>query len=97
MADSLAQLRRRAVLLTDDSLGCRTEDRARKIQPNGNSLFTSLAPGWLDQLNICEAGAETKHSLSMGRRPVIVQQPAIIVQPAAIVDADESEVEHFDR
>lgn len=95
MADTLAQLRRRAILLRGDQMGCETEDETRKIQPNGNSLFTSLQPRWLEQLNICEAGALTKHSLSSGLRPVIVQQPAIIVQPAELVDGEESEVDRF--
>lgn len=88
MESDIDQLRRRAVPLSDDSLGVSTESKARKITPNGDSLCTSLSPRWLDLLNL-GLKDETMHSLSQGHRPVIVQKPAIIVQPAELVDAED--------
>lgn len=82
-------VRQMAVLLTDDSVGVTTEQNNRKIQANGDAYKTTLSPSWLHQLNIAEQSAETKHSLSLGVRPVIVQQPAIIVQPAELLENAE--------
>lgn len=97
MAADLDAIRRNAILLSEESIGVRTEDDARLIRPNGNSLYTSLSPTWLELLNICHAKAETKHSLSLGRQPVIVQKPAIIVQPADVVDQDMAAIPGGER
>lgn len=83
-------VRRRAVLLSEESVGVTTEKKGRKIQVNGQSSpYTTLSEVWLRQLNIFEQGAETLHSLSLGVRPVIVQQPAVIVQPAALIEESD--------
>jgi len=87
-------VRRQAVLLTDDSVGVATEQSNRKIQANGEAFKITLSPSWLDQLNLAKQSAETTHSLSLGMRPVIVQQPAIIVQPAALIEEIESSSGH---
>lgn len=86
---TLDDVRRRAVLLSDDSVGVTTEDDPRKIQANGKAFYTTVSPSWLDQLNLAEQSAEVFHSLSLGVRPVIVQQPAVIVQPAELIEAAE--------
>lgn len=77
--------RTEAVLLRDDSLGVSTETKTRIIQ-NGDSCRVTLNPQWVDQLNLSSEGMQTVHSLSMGMKPVIVQNPAIIIQPASIID-----------
>lgn len=81
-----------AVLLQDGSLGVATDNTPRNIQKNGrdNTYRVSLKADWLSQLNIDEQGSPTLHSLSLARKPVIVQHPAIIVQPAAVLsEVDE--------
>jgi hypothetical protein len=75
------------VLLKDESMGVSTETKARKIQ-NGDSCRVTLNGDWVDQLNLSGEGSQTVHSLSMGIKPVIVQNPAIIVQPASIIGGD---------
>lgn len=82
---TIDDVRQRAVLLTEDSVGVTTEQRKRKIQANGDSFYTHISPSWLDQLNIATQSAETMHSLSLGVKPVIIQQPAVIVQPAELL------------
>lgn len=89
MAD-IDDVRKRAVLLASDSVGVSTEQRRRKIQANGDSFYTHISPSWLDQLNIASQSAETMHSLTLGIRPVIVQQPAVIVQPAKLIENGSS-------
>lgn len=76
--------RTEAVLLRDDSLGVSTETKTRKIQ-NGDSCRVTLNTQWVDQLNLSSDGMQTVHSLSLGMKPVIVQNPAIIIQPASII------------
>lgn len=82
--------RQTAVLLRDDSVGVATEHTARSIQENGRdrSFHVSLNPDWLEQLNLGQQGERTVHSMSLGQRPVVVQQPAIIVQPEAVLNAE---------
>lgn len=79
-----------AVLLQDGSLGVATETKPRKVQLNGrdNTCKVSLNRDWLEQLNIAEQGSPTMHSLSLARKPVVVQHPAVIVQPAAVLGED---------
>lgn len=88
MPGELARARRNAVLLTDDSIGVSTEQQDRRMQANGqnSTWYVTLNPDWVQQLNIDQQSAPTKHSVSMGHRPVIVQNPAIIIQPAAVLD-----------
>ena len=88
MRDPLDKVRQQAVLLSDDSMGVDIEEQTRKIQFNHRSFYTTLRRSWLSQLDLAEQSTETKHSLSLGVRPVIVQQPAIIVQPAAVLEGD---------
>lgn len=76
-----------AVLLRDDSVGVVTETKPRKVQVDG-SFYTTLNSDWLAQLNLGDQGAPTLHSLSLGIRPVIVQNPAIIVQPQSVLDQE---------
>lgn len=73
-----------AVLLRDDSVGVSTENKTRKIQ-NGDSCRVTLNYNWVDQLNLANEGMQTVHSVSLGIKPVIVQNPAIIIQPASII------------
>lgn len=79
--------RTEAVLLRDDSIGVRTETKARKVQRNGkyDTCRVSLNRDWLEQMNLAEQGSQTVHSLSLGRKPVIVQNPAIIIQPYSVL------------
>lgn len=84
--------RAEAVLLRDDSIGVSTETKARKVQSNGESESCRITVNrdWLEQLNLAEQGSPTLHSVSLGLKPVVVQNPAIIVQPMAIVgDLDD--------
>lgn len=80
-----------AVLVKDDSIGVSTENTPRKVQLNGNeSCEVTLKSDWLKQLNLHSQGAQTVHSLSLGIKPVIVQNPAIIIQPASVIgEGDE--------
>jgi len=82
-----------AVLLTDGSIGVSTENTPRSVQQNGErSRKVTVNADWLEQLELNEPGSQTVHSLSMGIKPVIVQNPAIIVQPAeAIMDSEGEE------
>lgn len=88
MAREFDSLRRTAVLLRDDSIGVATEDKPRKIQgrPHNGGFDCSLNPDWLAQLGLDEQGTATVHSMSMGVKPVIVQNPAIIIQPASVLE-----------
>lgn len=82
---------KQAVMLRDESVGVATEKKPRKIQllnGDGNSYYSSLNPGWLDQLDIKGQSEPTLHSLSMGVRPVVVQYPAIIIQPARVLQEE---------
>lgn len=72
------------VLLRDDSVGVSTETKTRKIQ-NGDSCRVTLNHNWVDQLNLASEGMQTVHSVSLGIKPVVVQNPAIIIQPASII------------
>lgn len=75
-----------AVLLKDGSIGVSTENQPRAVQSNGgNSRKVTVNRDWLEQLELAEPGAQTVHSLSMGIKPVIVQNPAIIVQPVGVI------------
>lgn len=87
MAGDLNDIRSKAVLLRDDSVGVSTENKPRKIQRNGSEgvYYSTISPDWLEQLNLAEQSEPTLHSLSLGIRPVIVQNPAIIIQPASIL------------
>lgn len=83
--------RQEAVLLRDDSVGVATERNPRKVQhKNGaDTAWVTLNTDWLRQINLAAEESQTVHSLSLGVKPVIVQQPAIIVQPAsAILNGD---------
>jgi len=89
-----AQLRREAVLLRDDSMGVSTEDNPRKIQSRtqNGGFDCSFNPEWLEQLQLNDQGEPTVHSVSLGLKPVIVQNPAIIVQPYSVIeDSNEKE------
>jgi len=88
MAGSNGNIAANATLLRGDSIGVSTEINSRLIQQNGgnNGFYCSLNGDWLDQLGLAEKSAETLHSVTVGARPVIVQQPAIIIQPASKVD-----------
>lgn len=82
--------RQEAVLLRDDELGISTESTPRAVQLNGEDYRKiTLNANWLEQLNISEPGSQTVHSLSVGRKPVVVQNPAIIIQPMAALEVDE--------
>lgn len=86
MAGHLDDLRRQAVLLSGNSVGVTTETTPRRIQHRNNGTYYSTVDRrWLEQLNLAEQGEKTLHSLSLGRRPVIVQKPAIIIQPADLI------------
>jgi len=87
MARDIDGLRRDTVLLRDDSMGVATENNPRKIQQrhDNNGFHCSLNSDWLEQLGLNEQGEATLHSVTMGVKPVIVQQPAIIVQPADLI------------
>lgn len=76
--------------LRDDAVGVSLEMKPRKVQKHReNGFYCSLKPEWLQQLNLDEQSALTLHSLSVGAKPVIVQNPAIIIQPADILpDSD---------
>ncbi|TQQ78590.1 hypothetical protein EGH24_13795 [Halonotius terrestris] len=91
MAQDAQRLRREAVLLSDRSLGVATETKSRRVQSrDGRDAYRcSLNPEWLQQLNLGEQGAETVHSMSLGMKPVIVQQPAIIVQPMSVLEVSD--------
>lgn len=80
-----------AVLLKDGSIGVSTENKPRAVQSNGgNSRKITVNRDWLEQLELDDSGSQTVHSLSMGIKPVIVQNPAIIIQPASIIgDLDD--------
>jgi hypothetical protein len=72
------------VPLADGSPGCALEDRIRKIQ-NGSKVYQiSLNRSYLQQLNLFEQGAATKHSVAM--RPVLIERPAYIIQPLEVLD-----------
>jgi len=89
MAGEPSRLRREAVLLRDDSMGVATEDKPRKIQKrerHNNGYYCSLKGEWLAQLNLDEQSEATLHSMSMGVKPVIVQNPAIIIQPKGVLE-----------
>lgn len=74
----------RPVALADGSSGCALEDRPRKIQ-NGSEVYSvSLNRSFLQQLNIHEQGAVTKHSMAM--RPVEIVKPAYIIQPVEVLE-----------
>lgn len=83
-------VRQTAVMLTEQSVGVSTEDQTRLIQHNGqtNGYSVTLNGDWLDQLELAEQSEATVHSMSMGMKPVIVQNPALIIQPADILDDD---------
>lgn len=83
--------RQQAVLLRDDSIGVSTENKPRKVQMNGDgqSCEVTVNQDWLEQLNLAEQGSQTVHSLSLGMKPVIVQNPAIIIQPMSIMEDDD--------
>jgi len=86
MAQDLTGLRRRAVLLRDDSMGVATENNPRKIQQRTENGYHCTVNGdWLEQLDLADQGEATLHSVSMGIEPVIVQNPAIIIQPASVI------------
>lgn len=89
----MSQLRRNAVLLSDESLGVATETDARKIQEKSRNrgFYCTINQDWLADLNLDEQGEATVHSKSMGMRPVIVQNPAIIIQPASVLEADSGD------
>lgn len=93
MAQEPGDIRENAVLLRDDSLGVSTEKKPRKIQQNGksDSYSTTLPPKWLRQLGLDAQGELTLHSVSLGVRPVIVQNPAIIIQPASAIRGNKSD------
>lgn len=76
--------RDKPVPLADGSPACALEERIRKIQ-NGSKVYQiSLNQGYLQQLNLCEQGASTKHSVAL--RPVVIERPAYIIQPAEVLD-----------
>jgi hypothetical protein len=76
--------RDKPVPLADDSAGCALEERIRRIQ-NGSEVYQiSLNQGYLQQLNLWEQGAPTKHSVAL--RPVTIERPAYIVQPAEVLE-----------
>ena len=79
-----------AVLLRDGSIGVSTENTPRSVQQNGErSRKVTINPDWLEQLELDEPGSQTVHSLSLGIKPVIVQNPAVIVQPARVIQEGE--------
>lgn len=90
MAGELSGIRRNAVLLRDDQLGVATENKPRKIQSRAHNggYDVSINADWLEQLNMGEQGEPTVHSLSLGIKPVIVQNPAIIIQPIDVLEND---------
>lgn len=85
-----ADPRQEAVLVKEDSIGVSTETKTRKVQMNGSeSCEVTINADWLKQLNLHSQGSQTVHSLSLGRKPVIVQNPAIIIQPASVIGEGE--------
>lgn len=91
MASEMQRLRREAVLLRDDSVGVATETTPRKLQGrvDNSGFICSLNPDWLAQINLAEDKAPTAHSVSLGVKPVIVQNPAIIIQPPSVIDGGD--------
>lgn len=89
MAGDLNDIRMKSVLLKEDSMGVFTERTPRKIQQKDDrEFYCSLPPEWLEKLDMAEQSEPTLHSLSLGIRPVVVQNPAIIIQPASILGED---------
>jgi len=100
MVPDLRQVRQNAVLLRGDELGVSTEHKRRKLQKHSqnDSFRCTLNPDWVRQLGLNgNEASQTVHSMTVGVKPVIVQNAAIIIQPASILteiheNGHESEV-----
>jgi len=90
MGRQIEQLRRNAELLRADSLGVATENKPRKLQARTqqNGFRCSLNVSWLDQIGMANDKEPTLHSMTLGVKPVIVQNPAIIIQPKDVIEGE---------